>query len=105
MFQIQANNEINSAQPDAIGAECFAFHSQMHKPGRKYNPGTFLVAQHLRLCTSTAGATGSIPSQRTKILHAVEQPSPRTTITEPEPQLDSLCTPEPLFHNERSPPQ
>lgn len=58
MFQIQANNEINSAQPDPIGAECFAFHSQTQKPGRKYNPGTFLVAQHLRLCTSTAGATG-----------------------------------------------
>ena len=48
MFQIQANNEINSAQPDAIGAECFAFHSQTHKPGRKYNPGTFLVAQHFK---------------------------------------------------------
>ena len=72
MFQIQANNEINSAQPDPIGEECFAFHSQMHKPGRKYNSVTFLVAQHLRLCASKAGDVGSIPGHRNKIPHAVQ---------------------------------
>ena len=32
--------------------------------------GTSLVVQWLRLCTSTAGAVGSIPGQETKIPHA-----------------------------------
>ena len=35
--------------------------------------GTSLVVQWLRLLTSTAGDTGSIPSQGTKILHAARQ--------------------------------
>ena len=34
--------------------------------------GTFLAVQWLRLCTSTAGGTGSIPGQRTKIPHAMQ---------------------------------
>ena len=32
--------------------------------------GLSLVVQWLRLCASTAGGTGSIPGQGTKILHA-----------------------------------
>ena len=32
--------------------------------------GTSLAVQWLRLCASTAGGTGSIPVQGTKILHA-----------------------------------
>ena len=32
----------------------------------------FLAVQRLRLCVSTAVGTGSIPGQRTKILHAVQ---------------------------------
>ena len=35
--------------------------------------GTSLVVQWLRLYTPTAGGTGSIPSQRTKILHIARQ--------------------------------
>ena len=34
--------------------------------------GTFLAVQWLRLCTSTAGVTGLIPGQGTKIPHAVQ---------------------------------
>ena len=33
--------------------------------------GTYLVVQQFRLSTSNAGGTGSIPSQGTKILHAI----------------------------------
>ena len=33
--------------------------------------GISLMVQWLRLCTSTAGGTGSIPSWETKIPHAV----------------------------------
>ena len=36
---------------------------------KAYN-GTSLGLQCLRLCTSTAGGTGSMPGQGTKILHA-----------------------------------
>ena len=35
-------------------------------------PGTSLVVQWLRICTSTAGGIGSIPGQGTKILHAMQ---------------------------------
>ena len=34
--------------------------------------GTSLAVQWLRLCTSTAGGTGSIPGQGTKIPHAMQ---------------------------------
>ena len=34
---------------------------------------TSLVVQRLRLCTSTAGGTGSIPDQGTKIPHAAQR--------------------------------
>ena len=34
--------------------------------------GLSLVARWLRLCTSTAGGTGSIPGWRAKILHAAK---------------------------------
>ena len=39
-------------------------------PGRKHSErGTSLVVQWLRLYASTAGGTGSVPCQGTKILH------------------------------------
>ena len=44
---------------------------------------TFLVAQWLRLHVSNAGDAGLIPGRETKIPHAVEQLSPRTTSGEP----------------------
>ena len=31
-----------------------------------------MVIQRLRLCTSSAGGSGSIPGQETKILHSVQ---------------------------------
>ena len=37
----------------------------------KHLPGTSLVVQWLRLCTSTAWGTGSIPGQGTKIPRAM----------------------------------
>ena len=39
-----------------------------------------------------AGDTVSIPGQRTKIPHALEQPSPHTATPKSVPQLESLCT-------------
>ena len=40
------------------------------KKKKKIGQGTSLAVQWLRLCTSTAGGTGSIPGQGTKIPHA-----------------------------------
>ena len=38
----------------------------------RMHAGTFLAVQWLRLCTSTAGVAGLIPSQGTEILHAAQ---------------------------------
>ena len=49
------------------------------KPERKSNKvrmttlGTSLAVQWLKLCISTAGGTGSIPGQGTKIPHAMQR--------------------------------
>ena len=39
---------------------------------KKSFPGTSLMFQWLRLCTSTAGRVGSIPSEGTKIQHTMQ---------------------------------
>ena len=39
---------------------------------KKIYTGTSRAVQWLRLCASMAGGTGSIPSQGTKILHAIQ---------------------------------
>ena len=39
---------------------------------KKTKVGTSMVIQRLRLCTSSAGGSGSIPGQETKILHSVQ---------------------------------
>ena len=69
---------------------------------------TFLVAQWLRLHVSNAGDAGLIPGRETKIPHAVEQLSLRTTTTEPMcpgacgPQVEkpACCNVEPTHHSE-----
>ena len=52
--------------------------------------GTSLVVQWLRLCTSTAGAAGSIPRQGTKILHSVP-PSKKNPQKQKDPSTRSLA--------------
>ena len=49
-------------------------------------PGTSPAVQWLRLCTSTAGGTGSIPGWGTKILHAA-----RCGCNKKLPNLSALC--------------
>ena len=49
---------------------------------RTAGAGTSLAVQWLRLHTSTAGVTGSIPGQGTKIPHAAQQLSLRATTRE-----------------------
>ena len=47
--------------------------------------GVSLVVQWLRICTAVqCRGVGSIPGQRIKILHGLEQLSPCIIITEPE---------------------
>ena len=47
--------------------------------------GDFLGGSVVKNPLSNAGDTGSIPGQRTKILHAMGQQSLQATMTEPTP--------------------
>ena len=49
-----------------------AWGGALHQPCLKAPPGTSLAVRWLRLCASTAGDTGLIPCQGTKIPHSVQ---------------------------------